>query len=762
MVDKSLSYLTLGGTLDPAICSLTSLTHVGLASNQFSGPIPDCFRDSRWLLDLHSNYLTGSVCAGSMESNCLSRKCSNSQRLAKECAAFCGATSAQGPCGGHGQCSLSGTQPTCTCDPGYRSAQVAGVASCTLSSGGVPPPPKKMSPPPPKKMSPPPPKKMSPPPPKKMSLPPPKRSPDPPPPGGGGRSANRTRGLVPPSLGSPPKYLSKYFRHASYEFSGDASSANWNLMATVDWRQKNVLAGVKDQGSCSACWSFAAVGAIEAANAILISSQVAASEQQIIDCQRGSSSCAGGWPGDAFEYASANTPSYGGLVAEGEYLYQGAKSTFGCDVDQAKQGQFGVAFWEQVDFYGWFGLLLAVQRQPVVVNIQADQDSFLQYTGQGVYSDAGCFKSGVVDHSVLLVGYNLAASNPYWIIRNSWGPAWGDNGYMYLAIVGGDGICGISSTPGSYPVVKGNNPCGKIALNPCGGGTCFPKGASNECKCPPQFVAVTNLDGSQSCAPQNVCRFFLYNPCNVGTCVDDGRGAYACICPAGFYGGFRLDSSPTCVPAPQGTGTQTYVVQASESCYLIHTAFRLTLLQFLAQNKGLKCNALRAGTIVNGDTCASVKALFSLKVDLLSINPGLDCSLLVPGQQVCVRSSAKNLADLPLCTQLKPVEAWDTCPKLWAKYHLTPARFFELNPGIYCGNLVPKRGPSLPGQQVCVAAAPNGRPRCKKAYKLQRGDSCASIIYHKFKRSVALFRKLNRGLDCRSESLFVQQIICVQ
>eukprot|EP00897_Mesotaenium_endlicherianum_P003339 jgi/Mesen1/3032/ME000179S02146 len=162
-----------------------------------------------------------------------------------------------------------------------------------------------------------------------------------------------------------------------------------------------------------------------------------------------------------------------------------------------------------------------------------------------------------------------------------------------------------------------------------------------------------------------------------------------------------------------------------------------------------------------GDTCASVKALFGLKVDLPAINPGLDCSLLVPGQQVCVRSSAKNLADLPLCTQQKPVEALDTCPKLWAKYRLTPARFFELNPGIYCGNLVPKQGFSVPGQQVCVAAAPNGRPRCKKAYKLQRGDSCASIIFHKCKRSVALFRKLNSGLDCQTGSLFIQQIICV-
>eukprot|EP00897_Mesotaenium_endlicherianum_P004435 jgi/Mesen1/4019/ME000211S03201 len=402
---------SLSGSLPTELCALKKLEKLFADSNQLTGSIPSCLLALPALqeLVLENNYFTGSVCPDSTSSNCLSGKCAKSQRSSKVCAAFCGATSAQGPCGGHGRCFLSGTQPTCDCEIGYRSAQVAGVASCSAP---------------------------------------------PPPPGGG---ANRTRGLVPPSLGKPPKYLSKYFRHASYGFSGGANSTNWGLQATVDWRQQSVLAGVKDQGSCGACWAFAAVGAIEAANAILISLPVAASEQQVLDCQRGGSSCAGGWPGDAFEYVAANTPSYGGLVSEGEYPYLGAKSKRGCDVDQAQQGQFGVAFWEQVDFYGWFGLLLAVQRQPVVVNIEADQDSFMQYTGQDVYSDASCFKNGVVDHSVLLVGYNLAAKNPYWIIRNSWGPAWGDGGYMYLAIVGGDGICGISSTPGSYPVVKGED-----------------------------------------------------------------------------------------------------------------------------------------------------------------------------------------------------------------------------------------------------------------------------------------------------------------
>eukprot|EP00897_Mesotaenium_endlicherianum_P005707 jgi/Mesen1/5164/ME000256S04350 len=252
----------------------------------------------------------------------------------------------------------------------------------------------------------------------------------------------RTRGLVPPSLGAPPKHLSKHFRHASYGFSGDGGAASWHLPPAVDWRQKRVLAGVKDQGHCEACWAFAAVGAIEAASAILLSRQVAASEQQVIDCQRGSSSCAGGWPGDALEYAAGNTARYGGLAPEAGYPYRGAKSATGCDA-------------KKVDFLGVLGLLLAVQRQPVVVSLEADQDSFINYSGKGVYDDPACFSNALVDHAVLLVGYNLTAKTPHLIIRNSWGRGWGDGGYMYLAIAGGDGVCGVTSTPGMYPIAKG-------------------------------------------------------------------------------------------------------------------------------------------------------------------------------------------------------------------------------------------------------------------------------------------------------------------
>lgn len=72
-----------------------------------------------------------------------------------------------------------------------------------------------------------------------------------------------------------------------------------------------------------------------------------------------------------------------------------------------------------------------------------------------VFDDSTCFANGVVDHTVVVVGYNLEAAVPYFIIKNSWGTSWGDSGYMMLSITGGYGTCGINTSPALYPVVKG-------------------------------------------------------------------------------------------------------------------------------------------------------------------------------------------------------------------------------------------------------------------------------------------------------------------
>ena len=85
----------------------------------------------------------------------------------------------------------------------------------------------------------------------------------------------------------------------------------------------------------------------------------------------------------------------------------------------------------------------AVAAQPVSIAIEADQASFQNYKS-GVYNDKGCGTS--LDHGVLIVGYG----SDFWIVKNSWGGSWGDNGYIEIEMSSGAGICGINMEP-SYP-----------------------------------------------------------------------------------------------------------------------------------------------------------------------------------------------------------------------------------------------------------------------------------------------------------------------
>ena len=212
----------------------------------------------------------------------------------------------------------------------------------------------------------------------------------------------------------------------------------------VDWRRENKISSVKNQLQCGGCWAFSAVGAVESAWAIKHDQLYNLSEQQLIDCSSKNNGCEGGSMDLAFNYISLN-----GLCTNLSYPYTASDGMciHSCDpVVKTKN-------YSNVEQYNEKELMKAVTKQPISVAIQANKRSFQLYKS-GVYSDPDCGTQ--LDHGVLLVGYGYDDwyDLEYWIVKNSWGESWGENGYIRLLrnIDDPAGQCGIAIIP-SYPVL---------------------------------------------------------------------------------------------------------------------------------------------------------------------------------------------------------------------------------------------------------------------------------------------------------------------
>lgn len=159
------------------------------------------------------------------------------------------------------------------------------------------------------------------------------------------------------------------------------------------------------------------------------------SEQQCVDCDNDSMGCAGGWQDNCMYYVQDN----GGISLWEDYPYTAYDNM--CIADY--YGPVNVEQVYHVTGLSESQLMAAIAKTPVSVTIDASKLIFHNYTG-GVISGTGCGTS--LDHAVTAVGYGTdeVTGLDYYLVRNSWGSAWGDKGYVKIARQGdGYGVCGI-------------------------------------------------------------------------------------------------------------------------------------------------------------------------------------------------------------------------------------------------------------------------------------------------------------------------------
>lgn len=231
-----------------------------------------------------------------------------------------------------------------------------------------------------------------------------------------------------------------------------------------DWRDSGGVTPIKYQFPCGSCWAHATVAMLESAIKLVDGVEEDLSEQWLVSCNEDGLSCSGGrW---AHEYFLNKGDHCGdsGAVLESVFPYTASDSPCECPYP-------GTRYF--IDSWGYIGLEYSQ------ADVNAIKQALLGYgpIGTAVYVDeahmaytGGVFNScvtGPLNHLVTLVGWDdTQGENGVWILRNSFGTDWGEDGYMRIEY--GCSMVGYASTFIVYtgPVKIYSEPgCGPVPLS---------------------------------------------------------------------------------------------------------------------------------------------------------------------------------------------------------------------------------------------------------------------------------------------------------
>lgn len=209
-----------------------------------------------------------------------------------------------------------------------------------------------------------------------------------------------------------------------------------NAPESLDWRTEGAVTPVKNQGSCGSCWAFSTTGNLEGVYYVKHKELKEFSEQQLVDCDtKEDQGCNGGLMENAYKYIE----EAGGLESESDYPYEGRDRSCRSKKDKAAVKVSSYKFAPSEDENEIKTFLANVG--PLAVALNANP---LQWYSRGIVdeSHSSCDPAGL-NHGVLIVGYGSEKGKDYWIVKNSWGKGWGENGYFRMAR--GKGTCGINT-----------------------------------------------------------------------------------------------------------------------------------------------------------------------------------------------------------------------------------------------------------------------------------------------------------------------------
>lgn len=236
-------------------------------------------------------------------------------------------------------------------------------------------------------------------------------------------------GLTPNALFDFEEFKAKFSLSTFGSAVQTTNPQDKNITKTsIDWRGKLDKTPVRTQTtSCNAGYAMSVSGVLESFVQKYRSQSVPLSPQQILDCSInfGNQGCRGGYADKALDYIAQI-----GISTEHDYPYMARDQQ--CGRVQPYAGHKGY-----LKAYDEKDIKRALMSMPMVVALEINQD-LMHYTG-GVYSNKSCGSN--LNHFGLAVGFSENwVSSDYWIIKNSFGSAWGEKGYLLLELYS----CGVA------------------------------------------------------------------------------------------------------------------------------------------------------------------------------------------------------------------------------------------------------------------------------------------------------------------------------
>ncbi len=214
---------------------------------------------------------------------------------------------------------------------------------------------------------------------------------------------------------------------------------NPNDVSSFDWRDadknpegRNCVTPVRNQGQCGSCWAFATVAPVESKIMIQHKTNFDISERWLVSNCCDAGDCNGGWW--AFDWYKKDKTNCGdfGTVSESDLPYSesyGHGEACNCDLSF----HYSIDNWAYVEKKSGVASTKNIKQAimdhgPVAVAVYVDSD--FQAYKSGVFKET--YSGGSINHGVTLVGWDDNKGNGCWILKNSWGTGWGENGYMYI------------------------------------------------------------------------------------------------------------------------------------------------------------------------------------------------------------------------------------------------------------------------------------------------------------------------------------------